>query len=184
MKRCTKCGLEQPLGNFYRAKDARDGLRGDCKACFAARAKARYPQVRDKAIARAQQWQRDNRERHLANLKRRHQRPEIKRRERDMYLQRTHGITIDEYDDMLAAQCGVCAVCSAPPRPDISLHVDHDHETGRRRSLICFGCNNVLGNVGENPARLIALADYLVNHAEREPEIDQRLAALKVLAGR
>src|SRR5258708_39468556 len=106
MKRCTKCGLEQPPGNFYRAKGTTDELRGDCKACFAARAKARYPQVRDKAIARAQQWQRDNRERHLANLKRRHHRPEVKRRERDTYLQRKPGITIDPYDATLAAQGG------------------------------------------------------------------------------
>src|SRR5205085_8664643 len=98
MKRCTKCGVAQPLENFYRAKGSRDGLRGDCKACFAARAKARYPQVREKAIARAKQWQVDNRERYLENLRRRYQRPEVKRHERDTYLRRKHGITIDMYE--------------------------------------------------------------------------------------
>jgi hypothetical protein len=184
MKRCTKCGVEQPLEHFYRDAGCKDGIRPDCKACFAARAKARYARTRERDIARVKAWQLENRERHLASQRARHQRPDVKRRERDAYLRRTHGITIDEYDEKLASQGGVCAVCGAQPRADISLHVDHDHETGRLRSLICFGCNNVLGNVGEDPARLIALADYLTTHAEREPEIDERLAALKVLAGR
>jgi hypothetical protein len=184
MKRCSKCGRDQPLENFYRAKGSRDGLRGDCKACFAARARARYPEVRDKAIARAKQWQIDNRERHLENLRKRYQRPEVKRRERDTYLQRKHGITVDEYEAMFVEQGGGCAICAKPPRADISLHVDHDHATGRRRGLLCFSCNNALGNAGEDVERLLAFVDYLATHAEREPEIDERLAALKVLAGR
>jgi hypothetical protein len=159
-------------------------LRGDCKACFAARAKARYPKVRDKTIARVQHWQRDNRERYLENLKRRHQRPDVKRRERDAYLQRTHGITIDEYDALLAEQGGVCAICEKPPRSDISLHVDHNHETGQRRGLLCWPCNSAIGNAGDDPVRLMALASYLNKYIPRLPEIDARLAALKVAAGR
>ena len=184
MKRCTKCGVEQPLENFYRAAETKDGLRGDCKACFAARAKARYAVTRERDIERVKKWQRDNRERHLANLRARHARPEVKRHERDMHLRRSYGMTIEEYEEILASQGGVCAICEKPPRSDISLHVDHDHASGRRRGLLCFSCNNALGNSGEDVERLLAFVDYLTAHAEREPEIDRRLAALKVMAGR
>ena len=184
MKRCSKCGVEQPLDNFYRDAGCKDGIRPDCKACFAARAKARYAKTRERDIARVKAWQQQNRERHLASQRARHQRPDVKRRERDAHLRRSYGMTIDQYEEQLARQGGVCAICKKPPRPDISLHVDHDHETGRIRGLICFGCNNILGSVGDEPARLIALVNYLSAYAEREPVIDARLAALKVLAGR
>lgn len=62
------------------------------------------------------------------------------------------GITIEEYDFMLASQEGVCAICSKPetlchrvggtPR---RLSVDHDHKTGQVRGLLCQQCNVVLG---------------------------------------
>lgn len=184
MKRCSKCGLEQPFENFYRAAETRDGLRGDCKACFAARAKARYAKTRKSDIERVKAWQAANRERHLANLRARHARPEVKRHERDMHLRRNYGMTIEEYDELLAEQGGVCAICEKPPRSDISLHVDHNHETGQRRGLLCWPCNSAIGNAGDDPARLNALASYLVKYTPRLPEIDARLAALKALAGR
>lgn len=53
MKRCTKCGELKPRTEFYAEKACRDGLRGECKACFAARAKVWYGKNREKAIANA-----------------------------------------------------------------------------------------------------------------------------------
>ena len=161
MKRCTKCGLEQPLENFYEAAGTRDGLRGDCKACFRARAKARYPQVRDQAIARSKQWRVDNIERFRENQRRMRATPESKRKQREYHLGKKFGLTVEEYDEMLAAQGGVCAICGRPPRDDISLHVDHDHETGKVRGLTCFRCNNALGDFDDDPKLLEAASAYL-----------------------
>jgi hypothetical protein len=161
MKRCTKCGELRPLDQFYAAKGTRDGLRGDCKLCFQARAKARYPLVRDRAIARARQWQLENPERYRATLKRLRSTPEYKRRARNQYLMRKYGVTVDEYDELLAAQGGVCAICGRPPRDDISLHLDHDHTTGERRGLLCFKCNNALGDFDDDPERLLRAYVYL-----------------------
>jgi Recombination endonuclease VII len=47
---------------------------------------------------------------------------------------------------MLAAQGGVCAVCEKPD-PE---HVDHDHETGVVRGMLCFNCNQALGNARDD----------------------------------
>ncbi|MCA1845042.1 MAG: endonuclease VII domain-containing protein [Actinobacteria bacterium] len=74
-----------------------------------------------------------------------------------------------------------CAICGRPPRPDISLHVDHEHETGRVRGLLCFPCNNALGLMHEDIALLWRAADYL-SLPVRDEAIERRLAELKRLA--
>jgi hypothetical protein len=64
------------------------------------------------------------------------------------------------YSEMLIAQGGVCAVCGKPP-DRYRLCVDHDHETGKVRALLCHSCNRALGYAGDDPRRLRALAEYL-----------------------
>ena len=74
-----------------------------------------------------------------------------------------YGISQAEYEAMLAAQGGTCAICRTDEWPGKGNrpHVDHNHKTGRVRGLLCGNCNNGLGNFGEDPARLRAAADYL-----------------------
>lgn len=55
-----------------------------------------------------------------------------------------YGITTDQYEAMLAAQRGGCAMCGAPPRRS-SLDIDHCHQSGRVRALLCDQCNRALG---------------------------------------
>ena len=86
------------------------------------------------------------------------------RRQRDWNLRKLYGITLAEFEAMLAAQGGRCATCSAAATSDArhsTLHVDHDHVTGRVRGLLCSGCNHALGKVNDDPVVLRALADYL-----------------------
>lgn len=178
MKRCSKCGEELPLTEFYREASARDGYRGDCKRCFQVRAKARYPQVREQAIARAKAWQQANPERVRAYQRERRTRPEVKAKDRAGHLRRKFGITLETYDEMLAAQEGVCGICERPPRDDISLHVDHEHGTGRVRGLLCFRCNNALGDFEDDAVLLLRAADYVVFDPEARQRATQRVAAL------
>lgn len=58
-------------------------------------------------------------------------------------LKHRHGLTVEQYDAMLKAQNGVCAVCLEPPTTGHNkrLHVDHDHATGKVRGLLCMHCN-------------------------------------------
>jgi hypothetical protein len=55
-------------------------------------------------------------------------------------------------------------VCGREPNPNISLHVDHDHETGAIRGLTCFRCNQALGAFGDDPTVLRRAAAYLDEH--------------------
>lgn len=161
MKRCSKCGRLLPLEQFYRQPDGRDGKRADCIDCVKAYRAARYHLVRDEAIARAKAWQKANPERLNAYRRERRARPEVKARERATYLKRKFGITLATYDEMLQVQGGVCAICGRPPREDISLHVDHEHGTGRVRGLLCFRCNNALGDFDDDPALLLRAVEYV-----------------------
>ncbi len=79
---------------------------------------------------------------------------------RKSYLKRTYGLTVEEYDAMLAAQGCVCFFCRETPG-DLPLHVDHDHATGAVRGLLCSRCNNnALGLFQESPHLFQAAADY------------------------
>lgn len=54
---------------------------------------------------------------------------------------RRHGLTPDDYDAMVRAQGGRCAICNEPLHPDC---LDHDHQTGKVRGLLCNACNTRL----------------------------------------
>lgn len=66
----------------------------------------------------------------------------------DNRLRSVYGITLDQYEKMLKDQGGVCFLCHQLPYNSRhkKLHVDHDHETGRVRGLLCFVCNRGLGS--------------------------------------
>lgn len=88
-------------------------------------------------------------------------------------LQRNFGISLQDYEDLLQAQGGACAVCGALNGTCIysgektkSLGVDHDHKTGAVRGLLCSDCNRAIGQMQDDPERLRKAADYLEFHAK------------------
>ena len=75
-------------------------------------------------------------------------------------------MTPAEVDAQLAEQGGKCAVCgngNGSGRWN-TFHIDHDHETGGRRGLLCNNCNMGLGHFKDDPDRLRAAADYIERH--------------------
>ena len=72
-----------------------------------------------------------------------------------------HGITPEQYRDLLSAQDAVCAICEQPCLSGKRLAVDHDHELGRIRGLLCGRCNTALGLLEDQEPRLLAALDYL-----------------------
>jgi hypothetical protein len=159
MKRCRKCGRTKALTEFYREKGCRDGHRPECKARNLAARKAWYGKNREREIARVKAWQQANPER--VNAAHRARRRADPQRQRDGHLRRTFGFSVAEDDRMIAAQGGGCAVCGRKPRKGSSLHVDHDHETGEVRGLLCFRCNGGLGQFADDVDRLESAAHYL-----------------------
>jgi len=72
---------------------------------------------------------------------------------------KNYKLTIEEYDVLFEAQDGHCAICGNGG--DRWLDVDHDHETGRLRGLLCRRCNMGLGALGDSVESLQRAIDYL-----------------------
>jgi hypothetical protein len=83
---------------------------------------------------------------------------------RSYHLTRRYGMTAAEADYLLDRQQGLCAICKAAP----AVHVDHDHETGAVRALLCFNCNGGLGQFRDDPLLLHAAAYYVQFHTLRQ----------------
>jgi hypothetical protein len=83
-------------------------------------------------------------------------------------LVKQYGLTPAEYDAMLAAQGGLCAICRQPEEqrgPDGKvrpLAIDHNHATDEIRGLLCSRCNTGLGWFRDDPAMLVAALAYLM----------------------
>lgn len=95
--------------------------------------------------------------------------PHAKRKVRERILQ-VYGLTIEHYEAMLESQGGVCAICEeaepgkrrdGSPKP---LAVDHDHDTGKVRGLLCGRCNAALGGLRDSPKLVRRLLRYLKTH--------------------
>lgn len=98
----------------------------------------------DKA-AYARQWRKDN-----------------ARLARNADLKKQFGIGIVEYEQMEAAQGGVCAICGRMQTGRFgNLAVDHCHTTGKIRGLLCSACNTAIGALGDTYEGVKAAADYL-----------------------
>ena len=83
--------------------------------------------------------------------------------------ERRFGITAERYAEMVEAQGGLCAICGKPECETRNgkvkaLAVDHDHESGRIRGLLCVACNTGLGKLGDDPVVLRKAAAYVERH--------------------
>jgi hypothetical protein len=74
------------------------------------------------------------------------------------------GITIEEWDAMYEAQYGKCYLCGNGRGDYHELSVDHDHETGKIRSLLCGACNMGIGQLKDDPELLERAAIYIRSH--------------------
>lgn len=76
-------------------------------------------------------------------------------------LRRRHGMTEQEFDVLFERQGGACVICSRAFKGTRGCHVDHNHETGHVRGLLCHGCNTGIGLLGEDRERISRVLDYL-----------------------
>ena len=71
------------------------------------------------------------------------------------------GLTFQEYEDLLEAQNGLCAICKEKCLSGRRLAVDHDHVTGKVRGLLCLNCNTLLGKAHDDIDLLKRAVEYL-----------------------
>lgn len=132
IKRCYKCKEKKNTRQFYRNKTKRDGFADQCKSCHVA-----Y-----------------NREYWLKYM-------------RPPRLFFKYGISLHVYTDIHKQQCGVCSICGEKETvvssigKVIALAVDHDHETGKIRGLLCQKCNHGLGLFRDSIDVLASAISYL-----------------------
>lgn len=69
----------------------------------------------------------------------------------------------EQYTALVIAQQGRCAICHTP---EYRLVIDHCHETGKLRELLCGKCNSGIGMLGERIAILESAIEYLNKHRE------------------
>jgi Recombination endonuclease VII len=118
-----------------------------------------YNAERHKARSLDPAWLEKKRQQSREYVRRNSGNPEFRMR-RSMAMRKYHyGITEDQFQTMLLVQCGKCAICQEVL--DEKICVDHDHETGLVRGLLCDFCNTGLARFKEIPDLLRVAANYL-----------------------
>ena len=146
VKVCSECEETKPLESFYNCK--RYGKQSKCKKCG-----NRYTQERRKKNPE-----------------------EYRKYKRNRDLIRTYGITLDEADQLFAEQGHCCAICkttdntSNKGKGTTSFSVDHCHDTGEVRGLLCDPCNLGLGQLGDTEEALERALDYIKQSKEKQHE--------------
>lgn len=124
-KICCHCKMAVPKEGFRKCKSRPDGLDATCKGC------------------RKMAYQNGGREQHnmyrykrVKNFPEKHKRMRLQEK-----LKRKYDLTLRQFDEMLEEQNGVCAICGGIELGGKRLSVDHNHETGKVRGLLCGRCN-------------------------------------------
>ncbi|WP_331253815.1 endonuclease VII domain-containing protein [Modestobacter sp. VKM Ac-2978] len=192
MKRCPDCNEEKPPTEFGRNRSLPDGLSFYCSECNRRRNGAWYRQsraamgksVRDHSwVPEGFRWCPGCRQAVPHEDFSRNARqasgfgslclPCHRTSSNDAYWKRRYGLTRSDVAALRAAQGDACAICDAS-QPE---HLDHDHETGRIRALLCQRCNQGLGLLRDDPVVLRAAADYVEQHRDAPAALAGRLTA-------
>ncbi|MFH9826107.1 endonuclease VII domain-containing protein [Streptomyces bobili] len=175
-RRCPRCKRQLPRTAFAGNKSMADGLQAYCRECSAEyyrqRQEAKGRKVRAKVsvppghkrcpqcseVKPHSDWERNK---STSDGRASYCRACRAERSRASYFMRKYGLTEGEVGEMIASQMGVCCICLAAP----ATQVDHCHQTGRVRGVLCFNCNSGLGLLRDDPAAAYRAADYLEGNA-------------------
>lgn len=89
----------------------------------------------------------------------------VKRGREESYYLRKYGLDKQDFIDLMSKQGGCCAICGQPPAKGRKLHVDHDHDTGKVRALLCRLCNVGIGHFRHDPALLSRARLYIQQYS-------------------
>ncbi|MFG2599741.1 endonuclease VII domain-containing protein [Streptomyces sp. NPDC048462] len=175
-RNCSRCRKSLPRQSFASNRAMPDGLQAYCRPCSAEyyrqRQEAKGKSVRVRVpVPRGHkrcpqcgevkphgEWERNRSSSDGWSSYCRVCRAE---RNRISYFRRKYGLAPAELDALIAAQQGTCCICLAAS----AEHVDHCHETGRVRGVLCFSCNAALGQLKDRPDAIRRAAAYVEGNA-------------------
>ena len=135
MKQCIKCKMIKSFDEFHKQKKSLDGFRSICKTC----------RKIDEKVSNKVYRNSDKR--------------------KDFLLKWRYGVSKETLDQMYVDQQGKCAICNqfkTEYNKAGGLYVDHCHNTGKVRGLLCNYCNTLLGMAKEDITILLKAVEYLV----------------------
>jgi len=156
-KTCTKCNIIKPYAEFHKDSSRPDGHIYLCNPCVAQRRKDEWASPEYKAKQRSR-WRNMPVEKKQARLN-------VKRRYTAKIGRfKPYGITSDDFVKMMEAQCNLCGICQIDfdLMPTKHIHLDHCHETGKIRGVLCGRCNAMLGFARDRVDVLYAAVEYLL----------------------
>ena len=190
VRKCKKCLKEHPIEKFHKHPRGKNGRRSRCVECTTVESrilrqrdgyekhrkakKAHYERVknieeeRQKRNERQRKYRAENPEVRIRN--REYRRLHLKRyqaTEFESQLRTKYHMSRDQFFTMLNGQDGKCAICRTVLAVETSRKaknrkcIDHDHDTGKVRGILCSPCNSGLGYFGDSLSRVEAAADYL-----------------------
>lgn len=146
-KTCNKCLIDKDINLFFKDKAMSDGHSTICKEC-----------KRENVY----KWREKNKEKYNSD-----QRAYSKAHPEMRYgveIKRRYGCDLEQYNKILVKQNGKCAICDVlhnPAEKKGRLYVDHCHDSGKVRALLCKHCNSMLGYSRDDTKWLLSAIDYL-----------------------
>jgi len=147
-KKCSKCRLIKPIEDFYKDKRAMDGRSSQCKKC------------KDKMTAKWRSTHLSNRAEYHKNY-RELKRDRLNETARRHHYLRRYGMTKEEALALTKLAGGKCQICGDRFSKENPAHIDHDHNTGIVRGVLCRCCNSGLGLFKDSPDVLKLAVEYL-----------------------
>ena len=125
-RQCCMCERWLPPEAFHRSKKSSDGRGSNCKECMGEYRRGWCAENRDRAAHYSRKYR----------------------------LKRDYGLTIEEYEALIAKGCAICGSHE-------TIYMDHNHRNGKVRAALCRNCNTAIGYAHDDPSILRAAAEYL-----------------------
>lgn len=137
MKKCTKCGIQKPLSEFRKKIDGKFNVGAQCKFCI--------------NLAQSN------------TLVKKPKRTEEERKNlyKSRAFNRKYGISKEDFYVLRSKQNNKCAICENELENDKKSHMDHCHDTGKLRGVLCTTCNVGLGMFKDSLPIIKSAVKYL-----------------------
>lgn len=151
---CTRCLVWKPWDKFSKHHRGSNGHSARCKDCY----RLDYRSNRESILKSKSVYRAENR-----NV--------LRKRNRKHQLKRLYGLSVEEFDKLFLSQGKSCAICARKlhkqgrwsgkgSRKNVA-HVDHDHNNGEVRGILCGDCNWAIALLNDDPSNCIGAANYL-----------------------